>query len=167
MTRRNDLYYTLGIPQRSVPLAWQDPGWHDDPNREQRYRDSDQLPELLKEHPIMNNKFGRWAADAVADQAAKAAQVVLWDLQEADHAEAFLQGLCTVTFREYRDRLQTVASELASRGNQIQLVRATPADIVRIMDERQLPKDSSGVAAAIGLIYDEQDRATQHPASDR
>lgn len=153
MPRRNDLYYTLGIPQRSVPLAWQDPGWHDDPNREQRYRDSDRFVELMKEHPIMDNKFGQWAADTVSDQAAKADVVALWDLQEADHADAFLQGLCTVTFAEYSARLKTVVGRLTAQGAKVELVRATPAEVIRVMEEHDLPKDPGGSAAAIGLLF--------------
>ena len=150
MTRRGDLYYTLGIPQLS------DPRWFEDPNREQRYTDSDRFIELMKDHPIMDNNYGNWAADTVSDQAKQADVVAMWDLQEADHADAVLRGLCQATFAEYSARLQTVVARLRESGSKVAFVKATPAQVAAKLQEKGLPNDAGGRAAAVGLLFTEQ-----------
>lgn len=79
-------------------------------------------------------------------------RVTMWDIHEANHADAMLAGLCMVTLAEYRRRVADATAEFTRRGIPVVMVTATPRQILDTMQQHGLPRDPSGQAAAIGLL---------------
>ena len=78
--------------------------------------------------------------------------ITLWNLRAADHAEAFAEGLCSVTHAEYQRRLGDAQAEFGRQGVPVMLVEASPAALLHVLREQNWPNDPDHRAAAIGLI---------------
>jgi len=100
------------------------------------------------------DSLGRKAADFILNNLPPAAQVAVWDMTPEDHADAVLAGLTSLTFVEHCRRLEDVEAALTARGCTVLRIRATVAQVLQTMSEHNLPRDSSGVAAATALLAD-------------
>lgn len=100
--------------------------------------------------------FGQLAADEGLANAPSPGQlpdqVTLWNITEANHADAMLSGLCSVTLAEYHRRVADATAEFTRRGILVIMVDATPRQILDTMTTHNLPRDPSGQAAAISLL---------------
>lgn len=98
---------------------------------------------------------GQQVARSMRNVAQYADSVTLWRFHDHEHGEAVVEGLCSVTLREYRSRLAGATAEFEQQGIPVRIVHATVAQILDSHRRHGLPLTPDGKAAAIGLLASE------------